>query len=69
MTSLLIRNASVVVAMDDARTEIVNGGMFCRDGFIELVGSNEMLPASADQVLDLSGHILLPGLINTHHHF
>ncbi len=69
MTSLLIRNASVVVTMDDARTEIVNGGMFCRDGFIEIVGSNEMLPTSADQVLDLSGHILLPGLINTHHHF
>jgi len=69
MTSLLIHNASVVVTMDDARTELHNGGLFCRDGFIEVVGSNDELPDSADEVLDLSGHILLPGLINTHHHF
>jgi cytosine/adenosine deaminase-related metal-dependent hydrolase len=55
--------------MDDQRREIPDGGMFIRDGFIEQVGNTQDLPIQADVTLDLSGHILLPGLINTHHHF
>lgn len=55
--------------MDDQRREILDGGLFVRDGFIEQVGPTSELPQEADEVLDLSGHILLPGLINTHHHF
>jgi cytosine/adenosine deaminase-related metal-dependent hydrolase len=55
--------------MDEKRREIKHGGMFIRDGFIEQVGESDELPNSADEVLDLSDHIVLPGLINTHHHF
>ena len=55
--------------MDDHQREIADGGLFIRDGFIEQVGSTADLPATADEILDLSGHILLPGLVNTHHHF
>jgi 8-oxoguanine deaminase len=69
MTTLLVRNATVLVTMDDQRRELPNGGMFIRDGFIEQVGNTQDLPVQADVTLDLSGHILLPGLINTHHHF
>ena len=69
MTTLLVRNASVLVTMDDHRREITGGGLFVRDGFIEQVGPTADLPEQADEILDLSGHILLPGLINTHHHF
>jgi len=69
MTTLLVRNATVLVTMDDQRREIPDGGMFFRDGFIEQVGNTQDLPIQADVTLDLSGHILLPGLINTHHHF
>jgi cytosine/adenosine deaminase-related metal-dependent hydrolase len=69
MTTLLVKNAELVVTMDDHRREIPNGGLFIRDGFIEQVGPSEDLPQTGDEVLDLSGHILLPGLINTHHHF
>ncbi len=69
MSTLLVRHATLLVTMDDARREIPNGGMFIRDGFIEQVGPTESLPETADEVLDLDGHIVLPGLINTHHHF
>ena len=69
MTTLLIKHASVLVTMDDHRREIPDGGLFIRDGFIERVGVTGELPERADEVLDLSDHIVLPGLINTHHHF
>lgn len=69
MSTLLVKHAAVLVTMDDQRREILNGGLFIRDGFIEQVGQTGDLPLSADKVIDLSDHIILPGLINTHHHF
>ena len=69
MTTLLVKKAHILVTMDSHRREIQDGGLFVKDGFIEQVGPSSELPEQADQVLDLSGHILLPGLINTHHHF
>ncbi len=69
MTTLLIKNTQLLVTMDDHHREIPEGGLFIRDGFIEQVGKTSELPASADEVIDLSGHIVLPGLVNTHHHF
>jgi 8-oxoguanine deaminase len=69
MPTLLARHATVLVTMDGQRREIPDGGLFVRDGFIEQVGLTATLPDTADEILDLSGHIVLPGLINTHHHF
>jgi 8-oxoguanine deaminase len=54
--------------MDPGRREIADGALFCRDGLVEQVGLTSELPERADEVLDLSGHIVLPGLVNTHHH-
>jgi len=69
MATLLIRHATVLVTMDDQRREIPDGALLARDGWIEQVGSTDELPAVADEVLDLTDHLVLPGLINTHHHF
>jgi cytosine/adenosine deaminase-related metal-dependent hydrolase len=68
MTTLLARNADVLVTMDPARRELRGAGLYAVDGFIRQVGATGDLPATADMVLDLSGQIVLPGLINTHHH-
>ncbi|MDH3942811.1 MAG: 8-oxoguanine deaminase [Anaerolineae bacterium] len=69
MPTFLVRNAALLATFDNQRREVPDGGLFIRDGFIEQVGPSSELPETADEVLDLSGHILLPGLINTHHHF
>ena len=55
--------------MDDHQWEIPEGGLFIRNGLIEEVGPMSELPVAADEALDLQGHIVLPGLVNTHHHF
>lgn len=68
MPTLLARNAHILVTMDGARREIAGGGLFARDGVIEAVGPSASLPQTADEVLDLQNHVVIPGLVNTHHH-
>ena len=68
MATLLVRNAALFVTMDDARREIAGGGLFARDGVIEAVGPSGALPTTADEVIDARGQIVIPGLVNTHHH-
>ncbi len=66
--TLLIRNAAVLVTMDADRREIAGGAVLVEGNRIAAVGRAADLPASADTVIDAAGHIVLPGLVNTHHH-
>ena len=66
--TLLVRNAAVLVTHDADRREIADGGLFARDGIITQVGPTTELPDTADDVVDLRDHVVLPGLVNTHHH-
>jgi 8-oxoguanine deaminase len=66
--TMLVKNADVLVTIDAERCEIARGGLYIEDNRIVAVGSTEALSSAADEVLDLTGHIVLPGLINTHHH-
>lgn len=69
MSTLLVKHSHTLVTMDDHRREIPDGGLFIRDGFIEQVGPTAELPQQADEVLNLTGQVVIPGLVNTHHHF
>ena len=69
MSTLLIRHATLVVAMDDNDSRWTDGSIFVRDNVIEQVGQSEQLPQEADHIIDASHMIILPGLVNTHHHF
>ncbi len=69
MPTLLVRNVTLVATMDRDRREIPGGGLYAVDGIIRQVGPSGELPDEADVVLDLDGHVVVPGLVNTHHHF
>ena len=68
MATLLIRNARLVVTMDAQRREIADGAVLVRDRVIEAVGASRELPATADEVIDARDQVVIPGLVNTHHH-
>ena len=76
MTShtLLLKHADLLCTMADtsaeqpAGTEIRDAGLFVRDGVIEQVGPTSSLPDNADQIIDMTGHVVIPGMVNTHHH-
>lgn len=71
MPTLLVKHADLLVTMEglgDGNRRIPDGGLFARDNVIEQAGPTSALPEAADQVIDASGMIVLPGLINTHHH-
>jgi 8-oxoguanine deaminase len=68
MATLLIQHARVLATMDATSREIADGAVFVRDGVIEAVGTSAELPPSADEVIDAHDQVVLPGLINTHHH-
>ena len=73
--TLLIKNADVLCTMlepqeyeKDTKGEITNGGLFARNGIIETVGESSSLPQIADKIIDMKGHVVIPGMVNTHHH-
>jgi len=68
MPTLLLRSADLLVTMDNERRRIPDGGLFVRDNVIEQVGPSTELPAEADRIINGQGMIILPGLVNTHHH-
>ncbi len=68
MGTLLIRDARLLVTMDAQRREIAGGSVFVRDNVIEAVGPAADLPATADEVIDARDQVVIPGLVNTHHH-
>jgi 8-oxoguanine deaminase len=68
MSTLLVQHVESLVTMDDDRRRISDGGLFVRDNVIEQVGPTADLPAEADRIINARGTIVLPGLVNTHHH-
>jgi cytosine/adenosine deaminase-related metal-dependent hydrolase len=68
VADLLVRDADLVATVDAGRREVRGGWVSISDGFVEAVGGpSDPLP-SAVTVIDASGCLVTPGLINTHHH-
>ncbi|HVS45050.1 MAG TPA: 8-oxoguanine deaminase [Verrucomicrobiae bacterium] len=67
--TLLIRHADRIETFDDSWRALDGASIFVRDNVIETIGPTADLPATADRVVDASGMLVMPGLVNTHHHF
>ena len=68
MTTLLIRNAHTIATQNNAGDELHNASILLQDGLIMSIGPAHELPDTADEVIDARGHLVVPGLVNTHHH-
>jgi len=68
VSTLLVTNATEIVTMDEGRRRLRDASILLRDNIIEAIGPADSLSQEADRVWDARGHIIIPGLINTHHH-
>ncbi|MHC1770638.1 MAG: 8-oxoguanine deaminase [Flexilinea sp.] len=68
MSSLLLSNIDTLATFDEQRKRIKNGWILINDNLIEAIGPHSQKPPDADKTLDLSGYVIMPGMINTHHH-
>jgi 8-oxoguanine deaminase len=69
MTTHLYRNITRLATMDAQRREISDASIFVRDHIIEWVGASAECPyETADEIHDLRQHVVIPGMVNTHHH-
>jgi cytosine/adenosine deaminase-related metal-dependent hydrolase len=69
VSRLLVKNVELLATFDDTRREIADGAMLVQDNVILRVGTTaELADEAADSVVDLTGHVVMPGMVNTHHH-
>jgi len=66
MSRVLIQNAVAVVTQDPGLGEIKSGDVLVDGALVAQVGAG--LKAEADEVIDASGRLVVPGFVNTHHH-
>jgi cytosine/adenosine deaminase-related metal-dependent hydrolase len=67
MASLLLKNIYRLALMDNDGTELEDAWVMSRNGVIESLGAGTA-PVNADDEIDLNGHVVIPGMVNTHHH-
>lgn len=68
MPSLLVDSAAHLWCGDDAGTELSGASILCVDGVISQIGSPGADWPAADEILEARDCVVVPGLINTHHH-
>ncbi|HLN64457.1 MAG TPA: 8-oxoguanine deaminase [Symbiobacteriaceae bacterium] len=67
MATILIKHARTLLTMDDQRTRLADGWLYMDGPQIKAVGAGEP-PHTADVVIDARHHVVMPGMVNCHHH-
>ncbi|MGE5430871.1 MAG: 8-oxoguanine deaminase [Syntrophomonadaceae bacterium] len=65
---LLLKNCAYIAQPDQDRI-ITNSDILIDDNRIKRIGKDIEADLITDKILDCSGCIVIPGLVNTHHHF
>jgi len=72
MRTLLIQNARCIATFDESRPqaerELRDASILIQGNTIAAIGPTAELAPTADEVINARGHLVTPGLINTHHH-
>lgn len=68
MKTLLLRNIDLLATFNEDRDRLQNAWILLRGNQIDCIGRMDRDIPEADESMDLSGYILMPGMINTHHH-
>ena len=68
MPTLLIKNAHAIATLSDDGQALRDGYVFVRDGVIKSVGPTAEAPLTANEIIDALNCVVIPGLVNTHHH-
>lgn len=66
--NILFKDVTLIATMDKENKEIENGYVSIENGIITYVGNKEP-EGKFDRIIDGRGKLLLPGFVNTHHHF
>jgi cytosine/adenosine deaminase-related metal-dependent hydrolase len=69
MATLLLRHIHTLITMDDTLGDLTDAAILIRNHAIERIGTTQALAdVIADRVIDLPNHVIIPGMVNTHHH-
>ena len=66
-----MQDISVLETLSEGIGQIKDAAVFVKGGVIEWVGTIKNAPkelSSVDTVISLADHVVIPGLVNTHHH-
>ena len=66
MSSILIKNARNVITMDDRRSRVPGGSIYIEGPEIKAIGALDAV--TADVTIDARGKVVIPGMVNCHHH-
>src|SRR3569833_3468374 len=63
-------HGGAVLTVDKADRVFAGGWTSARDGRITAAGPRETMPSKSgfDEIIDLAGHLVMPGLVNAHTH-
>ncbi|MBE1283050.1 MAG: 8-oxoguanine deaminase [Rhodobacteraceae bacterium] len=64
-SEILLRDADVILTMDDDRRELTRCDLLIRDGVVAEIGSSL---STTGEIVMATGCVVTPGLVNTHHH-